>query len=86
MTRQVHKILLTSQTIAIVEISSKSSFLIFTIKKVAITIFAIMYVDKNIYFRDVHVFIERVKDMIIVKSAKKIRNNLYICLRDIALE
>ena len=43
----------------------------------------IEHIRKDIYFRDVHLFIERIKDMIIIKSAKMIKNNFYICFRDI---
>jgi hypothetical protein len=39
-------------------------------------------VDKNTYFRNVHLFIDRVKNIIVIKTIDVIRNNLYICLRD----
>ena len=45
----------------------------------------IEHIEKNIYFRDVNDFINRVKNMIDVKSVELIRQNLYICFRDIAL-
>ena len=38
-----------------------------------------MHVEKNIYFRDVNDFIDRVKNMTNVKNAKLIRQNFYIC-------
>ena len=40
---------------------------------------------KDIYFRNVHVFIERIKDMSQIKSEAIVRNNLYTCLRKTAL-
>ena len=43
----------------------------------------IMHVEKNIYFRDVNDFIDRVKNMTNVKSAKLIRQNFCICFRNI---
>ena len=49
--------------------------------KSVITENLIEHIEKNIYFRDVHLFIERIKDMIVIKNAKMIRNNLYTCLR-----
>ena len=46
---------------------------------------SIKYFDKNIYFRDVNMFIDRIKNMTIVKNIELIRQNLYICFRDIVL-
>ena len=43
----------------------------------------IMHIEKNIYFRDVNDFIDRVKNMTNVKNAKLIRQNFYICFRKI---
>ena len=42
----------------------------------------IKYFDKNIYFRDVDIFIDRVKNMIVIKNVELIRQNLYICFRN----
>ena len=42
----------------------------------------VKYADKNIYFRDVHLFIERIQNIVKIKNFEMIRNNLYICLRD----
>lgn len=44
----------------------------------------IEHVNKNTYFRDIYLFIERIKNITIVKNANLLRNNLYICLCDIA--
>ena len=41
---------------------------------------------KETYFRDVLVFIDRIKDVARVKGAELLRNNLQICLRGEALE
>ena len=43
----------------------------------------IKYFDKNIYFRDVDMFIDRMKNIIVVKNVELIRQNLYIYFRDI---
>ena len=53
--------------------------------KSAITDNLMKHVDKNIYFRNVNDFIDRVKDMIDVKRANMIRQNLYICFRETTL-
>ena len=45
----------------------------------------IKHVDKNIYFRNVNNFIDRVKNIIDVKKTKMIRQNLYICFCETAL-
>lgn len=50
--------------------------------KPLITAEFIKYIEKNIYFRDVHLFINRIKNMIVCKNLELLRNNLYICLRD----
>ena len=39
-------------------------------------------VEKNIYFRDVHIFIDKIKNMTIIKSEKLIRDNLYTCFKN----
>ena len=54
--------------------------------KTAATAPAIEHAGKDTYFRDVHVFIERVKDMATIKGGESVRTNLYSCLRGIALE
>ena len=43
----------------------------------------IEHIEKNIYFRNVHLFIERIKNMTVIKNAKMIKNNLYTRFRDI---
>ena len=42
----------------------------------------IEHVDKNIYFRDVHFYIEKIKNMSILKEVELIRHNLYNCMRE----
>ena len=46
----------------------------------------IVHIDKDIYFRDVHLFIVRVKKLIITKDEQLVRNNLWFSLQNIALE
>ena len=45
----------------------------------------IEFIDKNIYFRNVIYFIDRIKNMIEIKKVEIIRQNLYICFRNIVL-
>ena len=37
----------------------------------------IEHAGKNIDFRDAHIFINRMKNMVIIKSDKLMKNNLY---------
>jgi hypothetical protein len=46
----------------------------------------IEHAEKNIYFRDVHLFLKRVKNVAKVKNAAQIRENLFTCLRELALQ
>jgi hypothetical protein len=46
---------------------------------------AIAHAEKDIYYRDVHVFVKRVKEMIIVLNLEIVRKNLSSCLLEIAL-
>ena len=46
----------------------------------------IVIVDKDLYFRSVILFIERIKDIVVIKSNALIRINLNISLRGIALK
>ncbi len=43
------------------------------------------YAEKDTYFRNVHLFIDRVKNIAVIKSVEVVRNNLYTCLRDIVM-
>ncbi len=45
-----------------------------------------IHTGKETIFRDVHLFNERVKDIAVIKDEKMIAENLYTCLRGIALE
>lgn len=47
--------------------------------------FVIEYVEKDIIFRDVHVFVDRAKDIASIKGDELVRNNLSTCLRGQAL-
>jgi hypothetical protein len=46
----------------------------------------IEHAKKNIYFRNVHLFLKRVKDVAKMKNAAQIRENLFTCLRELALQ
>ena len=46
----------------------------------------IVHIDKNIYFRDVHLFIVRVKKLTITKDEQLVRNNLWFSLQNTVLE
>ena len=46
----------------------------------------IEHTGKETYFRDVHLFIERAKELAAVKGGEMVRNNLWTCLRGTALE
>jgi GTP:adenosylcobinamide-phosphate guanylyltransferase len=54
-------------------------------EKFAFTNEALIHADKNTYYKDVHVFVERIKKMIIVLELDMIRKNLLSCLRDFVL-
>ena len=41
--------------------------------------------NKNTYYKDVHVFVKRIKEMTIVLKTKMVKRNLFSCLRDTAL-
>lgn len=49
------------------------------------TAFAIEYIGKSTFFRDIYVFVDRMKDVARAKSDILLRQNLQICLRKIAL-
>ena len=51
-------------------------------KFVVIDIF-IEYFDKNIYFRNVNYFINKTKNIIEIKKTKIIRQNFYICFKNV---
>ena len=46
---------------------------------------AVKHSGKDTYYRDVHVFIEKVKEMTIVLGPEQVRRNLATCLRGTAL-
>lgn len=47
---------------------------------------ALEHTGKETYFRDVHLFIERARDLAVVKGAALVRENLWMSLRGTALE
>ncbi len=46
----------------------------------------IEHAEKDIYFRNVHLFLKRVKDVTKVKNAAQIEENLFTCLRELTLQ
>ncbi len=46
----------------------------------------IEHAEKNIYFRNVHFFLKRIKNVAKVKNAAQIRENLFTCLRDLTFQ
>jgi hypothetical protein len=51
-------------------------------EKFTITTDSMQHVDKDTYFRDVHLFIDRIRNIAIIKEIETVRSNLYTCLRD----
>ncbi len=45
----------------------------------------IVHAEKNTYYKDIHVFVERIKKMIIVLELEMIKKNLSFCLRESVL-
>ena len=46
----------------------------------------IKHIDEETYFRNVHLFVERVRDMIVIKNVEVIRENLWMSLYNIVLK
>ena len=40
------------------------------------------YASKNTYFRNVHVSLDRAKNIVTIKNVDLVRSNLFTCLRD----
>ena len=53
--------------------------------KSAVTGNLIEHAGKDTYFRDVHLFVERAKDVATTKGEELVRQNLYTCFRGVAL-
>jgi AraC-like DNA-binding protein len=51
-------------------------------EKIIATAKSVQHVEKDTYFRDVHLFIDRIKNIVIVKDYDIVRNNLYTCFRE----
>jgi hypothetical protein len=51
-------------------------------EKIIATAKSVQHANKNTYFRDVHLFIDRAKDIALVKDYDAVKNNLYICFRE----
>jgi hypothetical protein len=46
----------------------------------------IEHAEKDIYFRDVHFFLKRVKNVARIKNSAQMKENLFTCLKDLALQ
>ena len=44
------------------------------------------HAEKNTYFRDVHLFIKRAKDISMIQRNQHVRDNLFTCLREFVLQ
>ena len=44
------------------------------------------YTNKNIYFKDIHFFVTRIKKIAAIKDDKLMRDNLWICFRNTTLK
>lgn len=47
---------------------------------------SVFHFGKNTFFKNIHLFVSRIKDIVVVKNFKLVRNNLWICLKDRALK
>ena len=54
--------------------------------KTIATTSAMKHSEKNIYFRDIHLFFERCSNIAAIKDDQLIRDNLFICLRELTLQ
>jgi hypothetical protein len=95
-TNQLKSFSITKHSQIILKTTSKSRskrWIIFDIKyfdlmyksKSALTEECIEHAEKNIYFKNVHLFLKLVKNVIKIKNVNKVRKNLFICLRDLTL-
>ena len=53
--------------------------------KSAVTGNLIEHAGKDTYFRNIHLFVERAKDLATTKGEELVRQNLYTCFRGVAL-
>ena len=44
------------------------------------------HVDKNIHFRIVHFFVERTRNIAIIQDDQHMRNNMFTCFKEFALQ
>ena len=54
--------------------------------KTIATTSAMKHSEKNIYFRNIHLFLERCSNIAAIKSDQLVKNNLFICLRKLTLQ
>ena len=55
-------------------------------EKITAIAFAMKHSDKNTYYRDIHFFLERCSNIVTVKDEQLVRENLFICLRELTLQ
>ena len=55
-------------------------------EKITTIIFIVKYVDKDTYFKNMHIFLKRVRNIIIIKKIEIIKFNLYIYFRETTLK
>ncbi len=54
-------------------------------EKILTTIESMQHAKKNIFFKNIHLFIDRVKNFAMIKDYDTMKNNLYTCLRDMTM-
>ncbi len=54
-------------------------------EKILATIESMQYAEKNIFFKNIHLFIDRVKNFAMIKDYDAVKNNLYTCLRSMTM-
>ena len=54
--------------------------------KTIATTFAMKHSEKDIYFRNIHLFLKRCSNIATIKGEQLVRDNLFICLRELTLQ
>jgi hypothetical protein len=54
-------------------------------EKILTTVESIQHADKDIFFRNIHLFIDRVRNFAVIKDYDAVKNNLYTCLREMTM-
>ena len=55
-------------------------------EKTIATTSAMKHSEKNIYFRNIHLFLERCSNIAAIKDDQLVKDNLFICLRELTLQ